>query len=181
MTSTIDHTNLHRTAKYFMDSGRAETHDDAISMLRRFGLTIHAGPNVMRSRDHQTALLTLVNVARRTLLAGIEVVGLQDGPSLSPLAPTGSLADAVRDLGATVVSDASQDWPNALIGDVELSAPKFPVWRLTWEGWRGGVVPAGRVAPLSEARAIAIAPVLAAAAAAAEVFAYHAEDHPMAG
>ena len=29
MTQTVDANTLHRTAKYFMDNGRAESHDDA--------------------------------------------------------------------------------------------------------------------------------------------------------
>ena len=36
MTALIDHTRLHRTAKYFMDNGRAATHDDAMGILRGF-------------------------------------------------------------------------------------------------------------------------------------------------
>ena len=43
MTALIDHTRLHRTAKYFMDSGRAATHDDAMDILRGFGASIRVG------------------------------------------------------------------------------------------------------------------------------------------
>jgi hypothetical protein len=181
MNSIVNHNTLHRTAKYFMDSGRALTHDDAVDLLRRFGLTIHVGPNVMHSVDHQTTLLTLVNVLRRTLLGGIEVAGLQDGPSLSPLVSTGSLADAVRQLGGTAVSTVRADWPSAIIGDANVAVAAAPAWRLTWEGWRGGVVPAGLMNSLTDTAAIGIAPALAAAVCAAEVFAYHAGDHLMAG
>jgi hypothetical protein len=52
---------------------------------------------------------------------------------------------------------------------------------MTWDGWRGGVIPARHGGPLAEIRAIALAPALAAAVCAAEAFAYHAGDHPMAG
>jgi hypothetical protein len=75
MTALIDHTRLHRTAKYFMDSGRAATHDDAMGILRGFGASIHVGPEAAASIPHQIALLTLVNLARRTLLGGVEVLG----------------------------------------------------------------------------------------------------------
>jgi hypothetical protein len=70
MTALIDHTRLHRTAKYFMDSGRAVTHDHAMDILRGFGASIRVGPEVATSIAHQVALLTLVNLLRRTLLAG---------------------------------------------------------------------------------------------------------------
>ena len=49
--------------------------------------------------DHQTALLTLVNTARRTLLGGIEIVGLPDVISAATLAPNQPLRHAVHDLG----------------------------------------------------------------------------------
>jgi hypothetical protein len=181
MRDSIDHTNLHRTAKYFMDNGRAKTPEDAVELLRRFGLTVLVGPEILHSADHQTALLSLVNASRRTFLGGVEVVGLQDAPSISLLMPACSLGEAVRALGGAVASAVRPEWPCAVIGDARLPESAGIAWRLTWEGWRGGVVPLGRVGPLSERDSIAIAPILAAAVCAAEVFAHHAGDHPMAG
>jgi len=181
MGKHIDQGGLHRTAKYFMDSGRAETHEDAIALLKQFGLTIHVGQELSHSIDHQVALLTLVNVARRTLLGGIEVVGLPDAICRTPLAPGQSLIDAVRELGGIPVTDFRPDWPSALIGDAETLAPTLPSWRLTWEGWRGGVIPRREHRRLSERITVPLVPALAAAACAAEAFAFHAGDHPMAG
>jgi hypothetical protein len=51
MGRIVDHTTLHRAAKYFMDSGKAATHDAAMDLLERFGLTIHAGAEIGRSAD----------------------------------------------------------------------------------------------------------------------------------
>lgn len=180
MTVKIDHTNLHRTAKYFMDSGRAASAEAAMDMLQGFGLTILVGGNLSASALHQTALLTLVNTARRTLLAGVEVVGLADCNCLSPLAE-GSLADAVTSLGGRIGDAPRNDWPMALIGDVAPVCDASASWRVTWEGWRAGVTPARFNQRLNEDSAIAIAPALAAAACAAEVFSFHAGDHQMAG
>ncbi len=180
MDAPIDHSTLHRTAKYFMDNGRAASHEEAIGLLKKFGLTIIVGPDVASSAHHQTALLTLVNTVRRTLLAGVEIFGLTDCACLTPLA-SGVLIDAVRDLGGTPVEAVRAEWPSALIGDVELNTAPRPCWRLTWEGWRGGVTPARFGTRLKEAEAISIAPALSAAACAAEAFAFHAGDHPMAG
>jgi hypothetical protein len=181
MPNTIDHTNLHRTAKYFMDNGRAETPEDAVELLRGFGLTVLVGPEILHSSDHQTALLSLVNTARRTFLGGVEVVGLRDAASVSPLMPGCSLVEAVRGLGGTVASIVRPEWPCAVIGEASPTDGVAATWRLTWERWRGGVVPLGRAMPLRESNSMAVAPLLAAAVCAAEVFAYHAGDHPMAG
>jgi hypothetical protein len=154
MGRIVDHTTLHRAAKYFMDSGKAATHEAAMDLLQRFGLTIRAGAEVAHCAAHQTALLTLVNVARRTLLGGIEIMGLADAPCLSPLAPDRMLSAAVCELGGRMVSGARPAWPSAIIGSADC---------------------------LAETDAMALAPPLAAAACAAEAFAFHAGDHPMAG
>ena len=181
MTREIDQDSLHRGAKYFMDSGRAASHEDAMSLLEQFGLTICVGGEIALSEAHQIALLTVVNAARRTLLGGIEIEGLPDCPSLTRLAPRRSLTEAVRELGGVPVSRRRDGWPVALIGDAGPNIAAAPCWRLTWEGWRGGVIPARQNRRLAEGDAIALAPALAAASCAAEAFAYHAGDHPMAG
>ena len=181
MPPTIDHTNLHRTAKYFMDNGRAASPEAAVELLQTFGLTVQAGPEVAYSAGHQTALLTLVNVAGRTFLGGVEVVGLPDVASVSTLAPNRSLSDAVKELGGRPVPAPSRNWPSAVIGTGDGLPNRASAWQLTWEGWRGGVTPVRENARLQEDNALAIAPALAAAACAAEAFSFHAGDHPMAG
>ena len=64
----INHRSLHRTAKYFMDIGRANSPREALDILKRFGLSIKISENAARTYNGQLALLTLVNLARRTLL-----------------------------------------------------------------------------------------------------------------
>lgn len=181
MKDSLNATNLHRTAKYFMDSGRAKTHEEAMGLLNSFGLTIHVDSSIANSIDHQAALFTLVNLARRTLLSGIEVIGVPNAPSLSAFALGQTMAEAVVGFGGRLVNSARPDWPSALIGNIPASHAKLPAWRLTWSGWRGGVVPISDGRRLLETRAIGLAPILAAAACAAEVFSYHAKDHVMAG
>lgn len=181
MGHIIDPNSLHRTAKYFMDNGRAQSHDEAMTLLAQFGLTIIVGQEVTGSIHHQNALLTLVNMAARTLLGGVDVVGLPDTQSLTPLAPKRSLKQAVIELGGRVSTAANDAWPSAVLGDAAGPTTKLPCWRITWNGWRGGVIPFRADKRLREGEAIAIAPLLAAATCAAEVFAYHAGDHSMAG
>jgi hypothetical protein len=180
MSALIDHTRLHRTAKYFMDSGRAATHVDAMDILRGFGASIRVGDEAATSAAHQIALLTLVNLLRRTLLGGVEAIGVPDAPLLVPLAQARNLADAVRELGGTITAAANPLWPVAQIGTTQ-SAPAVATWQLAWQGWRGGVLAGHEMSRFTNDAANPLAPTVAAAAAAAELFAWHAKDHPMAG
>jgi len=177
----VDASTLHRGAKYFMDSGRAATHGEAMALLQSFGLTIHVSASVAASRDEQVALLTLVNVARRSFLAGVEVVGLPDAKPLTGLTRARSLSRAVTDYGGRVAGQANPAWPAAVVGGGPKPVTKLPVWRLRWSGWRGGVLPAATDNVHLNDAAIALAPMLAAACCAAEAFAWHAKDHVMAG
>jgi len=181
MNDLTDHTCLHRTAKYFMDTGRAASHGEAMELLGSYGLSIHVGTEVRHSAHHQIALLTLINLARRTLLAGVEVIGLGHAPLLVPLAPEATLAQAAQRLGARISDRANPAWPATLIGSCETHDDAPATWHLTWSGWRGGATPAHHGVRLTEHGAIELAPALAAAVCAAEAFAWHAGDHPMAG
>jgi hypothetical protein len=181
MATLIDSNSLHRTAKYFMDNGRAKTHGEAMALLEQFGLTVHVGREVSDSAYQQMALLSLVNTARRTLLGGVEVIGLPDVPGASPFASGLSIRAAAQRLGARLVDVARPDWPSALIGEAGSPASALPCWCLTWNGWRGGVIPVRDGRRLPEDHAVELAPILAAACCAAEVFAFHVGDHPMAG
>lgn len=182
MNQNVDASTLHRGAKYFMDNGRAQSHTEAMALLGGFGLAIHVGEDIASSAAKQIALLTLINVARRTFLAGVAVVGMPaDAKNLTRLATTSSLRDAVIAYGGTITSRPDTSWPSAAIGIVDTAAMSSPSWRLTWESWRGGVIPAREQSQLADDEAFALAPMVAAAACAAETFAYHAGDHLMAG
>lgn len=177
---TTDPDRLHRTAKYFMDSGRAATAEHAVDMLTRFGLSISVDPAITATVNGQIALLTLVNTARRTLLGGIEIEGVAHQPVMTKVATEDTLREAIEALGATCVEKARTDWPRAIIGDLEPPTSPAPAWRLQWAGWRGGVIPVTWLAT-TNSDAIALAPAMAAAACVSEVFAWHASDHNMAG
>lgn len=181
MTNRIDPTELHRTAKLFMDNGRASSHEEAMGLLATFGLAIKAGEELAWSVCHQTALLALVNTARRTLLGGVEVVGLPDVRCLSPLMPRRSLVEAVTELQGTPVAAANPEMPLAIIGSVAAPQSSPASWQVTWEGWRGGVTPVSHGRRLVEDDANPLAPILSAAVCASEVFSFLSGDRPMAG
>jgi hypothetical protein len=179
--NNVTQENLHRTAKYFMDTGRAKSAEEAIGILKNFGLYVVAGDEVAESRDHQIALLSLVNLARRTFLGGVHVVNAPCSPLLVPLAKSLTVADAVTDLGGTNIGSMTQTWPIVFIGSGDIERHPVRSWRVTWQGWRGGAVPLKDGRRLQETASIGITPALAAACCAAEVFMYYSGDHPMAG
>ncbi len=174
---------LHRTAKYFMDSGKASSHAEAMGILESFRLSIRVASSIETSDLEQTALLTLVNVATRTFLGGVEVVGLPKCLASTPLYSGRNIRDVVVELGGRLTIDdvSNPTWPVALIGDAAPVSSDAPQWRLTWSGWRGGVTTAKSGRRLDETHAIGLAPVLASAACAAEAFAYLSKTHPLAG
>jgi hypothetical protein len=181
MHSTVDADSLHRTAKYFMDSGKAASQAEAMAMLSGFGLTVYVGDELVDSVAQQVALLSLINLGHRTLLGGVDVVGVPDGDNLTALTAAATLGEAIVALGGRCVATANVSWPVAVIGNA--TAPQMPGagWRLTWSGWRGGVVPLRDDYRLADDDALALAPMVAAACLMTEVFSYHAGDHPMAG
>jgi hypothetical protein len=180
MAITTTAENLHRGAKYFMDTGRAQSAADALEILTRFGLTIEVGPEIITSRDHQVALLTLVNCARRMFLGGVHVVALPSAPLMADLVVAKTLREAVEVLRGELVEAPVAGWPSALVGSVPSRHRDRPEWQLTWNKWRGGVTPTSGHR-LSEADSCGLGPSVAAAVCAGEAFLYHAGDHPMAG
>src|ERR1051325_8380938 len=136
--NNITQENLRRTAKYFMDTGRAETPEQALGLLQNFGLYISVGPEVSTSREHQVALLTLVNVARRTFLGGVHVIQAPNSPTLVPLSRGSSVYEAVTFLGGENVKRRRRDWPVALIGSANPPDNTAPCWPVTWGGRGGG-------------------------------------------
>lgn len=181
MNAVIDQTQLHRTAKIFMDSGRAATHQEALAILYGFRLNVLAGPEVGQSIQHQQALLSLVNAGRRTFLGGVFVSGPTAGPLLAHLADGLTLGDGIEALGGQIADAPDASSPLAVIGNPPSVPPGPACWQLTWQGWRGGVVPIKQGIRLTDYGANPLTPVLAASVCAAEVFAWCAGDHAMAG
>ncbi|MDK4732016.1 ThiF family adenylyltransferase [Rhizobium sp. CNPSo 3490] len=180
--SIITADELHRTAKYFMDSGKAASHAEAMAILGSFSLSIRVSESLALSGLEQTALFTLVNLASRTFLGGVEVVDAPDCVATSPLYAGRNVREVVLELGGThsIAGGERSSCPVVLIGDAVRSPNTAPQWRLTWSGWRGGVVMEGQKR-LDERRAISLAPVLASAVCAAEAFAFFSKTHALAG
>lgn len=158
---------LSRVAKVDLDNGSAPDIETAVARLRGHRIGVTAGPEIAASAPHQAALLTVVNIARRYALGGVTVEGDLDVPLLVAGDRSRSLAEEV----------AAQGGQRGMPGDDEVTvivgAPTRRPMRgvaLTFEGWRGGVVPP-EAARLTERTTVMPAAVLAGAFASAEAFA----------
>jgi hypothetical protein len=67
----------------------------------------------------------------------------------------------VVELGGTLATIGNPLWPVAQIGTVSPSAD-ITAWQLTWQGWRGGVVPRHDTHRLSDDTANPLAAAMAA-------------------
>jgi hypothetical protein len=162
--------SMNRTAKLFMDRNEVADYAEALAKLEGFRLAVACGPEVLVSAAHQSALLTLVNAGRRTFLGGIFVELPGDAPVLVPHVIAPSLGSAVIALGGRT-EIVSSDVPRIVIGSAHAPAAR-PSWQLTWDGWRGGVIPCREHSRLPERGNMALAPILAGAIALSEAFQY---------
>lgn len=162
---------FNRLAKLDLDLGEAGDPEAAIARLNGYAAHITVGAEVADSAAHQIAVLTLVNILSRFALGGVTLSGVLDAPMLAPW-PGPSLLAAVEALGGAAGEPAG-DCPTAVVGTADHVADR--AIQLTFQGWRGGIVPAG-AARLDEARGTAPSAVLAAAIGAAEIFAMLREE-----
>jgi hypothetical protein len=169
---------MNRTAKLYLDRNEVADYGEALAKLGGFKLAVACGPEVIDSPAHQAALLTVINAGRRTFLGGISVELPGDGPTLIPSVPSKTLSDAVLGLGAKIEKSTAAV-PLITIGTVDSTANQ-PAWQVTWDVWRGGVIPLRERARLPEPRDAALASALASAIALSEAFQFF-DGRPLAG
>lgn len=171
--STFAHADtMHRLVKQAVDSGAAATLGEAEQLFRSYRLSLVVDRATMETTTGQAALLTAAALARRVFLGGVDVVGPVDVALAVPMPLGDTLRDAIQALGGRVV-DAIADTsaPVVSIGGVpELAGVAFHI-RMSFVGWRGGVVPADCQAHCDTA-AMPLAPMLAAALAVSEAFSF---------
>ena len=173
---------LNRLVKLAMDTGEAESLEDAHRLFMGYRLAVSVGDDVGHSETHQAALLTIVNSARRCLLGGIEVVGTAGMNLLVPVPPYRSLEDAVVGLGGRVVESVSSDAPLVVVGDVPARNSHSFAIRTTFDGWTAGILPLIHDdIRLPESQEFTPAGVLAGALAVTEAFQFLRGNQPVAG
>ena len=182
MESQIHGDQINRLGKLFMDTGEAQTPDDAERILQAYRLGIRAGPKIAASPTMQASLLTAVNTGRRCFLGGVEVSGCLDVPLRIPWPRRITLTEAVIELKGRPVDVVTPDIPQILIGDVPSldDAPAFCV-RTTFDGWCGGVFPVNDTQDLAQEQEFTPSGVLAGALGVSEAFQFVHGNNAYAG
>lgn len=162
---------FNRLAKLDLDLGEAGDPEAAMARLKDYAAHIRVGAEVAWSAAHQIAVLTLVNILSRFALGGVTLSGMLDAPLLAPW-PGRTLMEGIEALGGAA-GDPAGHCPTTVVGTADDIVDRDI--QLTFEGWRGGIVPAG-AARLDEAKGTAMSAVLAAAFGAAETFAMLREE-----
>lgn len=167
--------NMHRAAKLFLDKEVVGSIAEAMDKLRSMSVEVHVGPSVHSSYIGQVTLLTFVNLARRSFLGGVVVIGIHDASNLVTCVPGDRLVDAVIGLGARVVRSSEGRFA-VYLGDVKAETRGI---RLVYSDWRGGIVPAAEES--SCVASIPLGAVLSAGIAVNELFEFFQGERPEAG
>lgn len=173
---------LNRSMKLAIDSGEAASVEEARVMFEGYRLCVVAGRDVALSPTKQAALLTAVNAGRRCFLGGLEVqMDCLDAELLVPWRDCRTIGQAVVDLQGNVNRRTAENIPQIIIGDVEDQERSDFAVRVTFDGWRGGVVPVDDGIRLDELREFTPAGVLAGAVGVSEAFQHVRGRNALAG
>lgn len=173
---------LHRSVKMALDTGEAATLEEAYALFKGYRAVVAVGRDVARSATLQTAVLTIVNTARRCFLGGVEVVGPLDVPLHVTWRNCRTLREAVEDLGGVPATAPSERTPLIVVGDVaETRGTREFAVRATFQGWAGGVTPLESGQRLGESQEFTPSGVLAGALAVSEAFQHVRGGNAMVG
>ena len=175
-----DADNLHRLVKLALDSGEVATVSEGYELFRTYRVGITVSNDEVSSAASQAAILTMVNIARRSLLGGVYVAGNLGVPLCVKFPGSRTLEEAVKAIGGQVVLRLPDDIPLLAVGEPETNSNHAVQLKVQFSGWRGGVFPVDQVSLSPESATIAPAAIMAGAIAISEVF-QHLRGNPMAG
>lgn len=170
---------LHRLVKLAMDTGEAATIEHAQRIFAGYRIGVAVGPEIERSATHQAALVTLLRLASRVFLGGIDVVISADAANF--LSGDLDIGQVMAAANARRVKSLEPHVPAICIGTAALPHSASFAVRTVFSGWRAGVVPADRAAPFEFDSELTLSGALAAALAVNEAFLFVRQDTPEAG
>ena len=160
---------LHRLIKHALDSGAADSLEEAEMLFEGYRLGISIGATEAACPLSQVALLTAVALGRRVFLGGITVEGNVTEPLAVPLPLGDTIGEAITRLGARIGRPEGKP-PTVVIGGGSQQARTGFCVRTAVAGWRGGILPVHFELAPAEGPAMPLAAMLAAALAVNEAF-----------
>lgn len=128
--------NLNRLVKFIMLQFDV-SFKEANQVLESYKLTLICGPQISQSKALQAALLTGINCGKRSFLGGVEVIMPSGIPLLVSWPRHKTLDTVVRELGANLVGQRSEDSSFALLFGVESNRANS--LHVICNGWVGGI------------------------------------------
>ena len=180
--STFSHADrMHRLIKEVLDSGAAQSLEEAEALFGRYRVVLEIGANEIGSASHQASLLTAIILGRRVFLGGVFVQLGANAPLAVSVPFASTILEAVKMLGGRISNETSrEDVPRIVIGgEPRLRQVPFEI-RTAALGWRGGIVPVESHEG-SGVSAMPLAAMLAAAFAINEAFMYLRAENAAAG
>jgi hypothetical protein len=161
-----------RTLKLELDTGRAETEEDARRLVATYRLGFRLGGGFADSRTATAAALTAINCAVRAFPGGVFVEGDPEAVVPHGWGMERPLSKVLESFGARHVDHLPDDLQHVIsIGGLRQPTPPVGprVLYATWAGWAGGVV-LDHADRLSEDDDQPLAGVLAGALSVSEAF-----------
>lgn len=131
---------------------------------------VTVGDDCATSEALQVALMTTVNLARKSFSAAVPVRAsdcVWDAACRTALSAKSTLGEALQEIGAIREISEPEQPLRLLIGDVPMEDRAL---RITFDGWRVGVGPAVSMVRMKERPYCILAPMAAAAIAVGEAF-----------
>ncbi len=173
--------NLHRLVKLAMDTGEAESIEHAQRIFAGYRIGVMVGPEIQWSWSHQAALLTLLELASRVFLGGIQVAIPDDISIPNLVAESLGIRWTMDRLSVRRVQSIEPHIPTVVIGTAVAPHDASFAVRAVFSGWRAGIIPASASLLFDFDVEFPLSAILAAALAVNEAFLFVRRDTPEAG
>jgi hypothetical protein len=175
-----DPNNLHRLIKLALDSGEAETIDEARRLFSQYQLRLHLGYGWESSRAGQAAVATILNTAMRAFLGGVVVSGEIDGRFDIALYQGLTAGRVASNFGAAIIP-VDVRTPTLVVGEADLAENSPFCIRAEFNGWQAGISPVSAGRALETRLDNPLAGVAAGSLAVSEAFLHVRRELPIAG
>ena len=180
MTKHVNGDTLHRLMKQVLDDGTVKDVEEALRLFEGYRLSVLIDSKQVDNPIDQMVLLTILALASRVFLGGVNVCGDLDTSIASGLPFAGRLSDEVVRLGGTIVAEVGDD-PLIVVGGGERPRSQVFSVRTVVSGWRAGICPSHSKVKLADKRPIPLVATLSAALAVNEAYLHVNGDMPSAG